>query len=216
MRIITALNDGPSDFKPVHVKALWAQIQQHSVGAEFSCITNQKILGVDCIPSIGNWPGWWIKLEVYRPDIRGDVLWMDLDTVITGSLTEILATRRLTMLRDFYRDGKKLKEGLQASLMMLPEAARAQVWADWVTNPTLHMAHLNYKGEQPMLEKHFHKTADRWQDVLPGQTVSWKVDCGGGNLFQPARVPANARVIVFHGKPRPWDVPEFQHLYESN
>lgn len=212
MRIITALNDGPG-FNWRYVKALYAQCQEYSNGVEFSCITEQKIGGIDCIPPNHRWPGWWIKQEIFRPDIRGDVLWMDLDTVIISNLTDILKVDKLTLLRDFYRDGVKLKEGLQASLMLLPEEARAKVWEDWITNPKMHMAQLGHKGDQPMLERHFMATAQRWQDVVPGQIVSWKVNCNGGNLFRPPVVPPDARVIVFHGQPRPFGLPQFAHLY---
>jgi hypothetical protein len=38
----------------------------------------------------------------------------------------------------------------------------------------------------------------RWQDVAGG-IYSYKAHCSRG-------VPADARVICFHGKPRPWDV----------
>ena len=38
-----------------------------------------------------------------------------------------------------------------------------------------------------------------WQDILPGQIVSWKADCKQG-------VPKEARVVYFHGNPRPWTV----------
>lgn len=213
MRIITALNDS-NEFTWRHVKALYAQCQEWSNGVEFSCITKQKIGGVECIPPQQNLPGWWIKQEIYRPDIKGDVLWMDLDTVIVRPLIDILKVEKLTLLRDFYRDGKKLKEGLQASLMMLPESARASVWNDWIVNPKMHMAQLGYKGDQPMLERHFMATAQRWQDVLPGQCVSWKVNCDGANMFRPPSIPADARVIIFHGQPRPWGVEQFKGLYE--
>ena len=117
------------------------------------------------------------------------------------------------MLRDFYRDGRKYKEGLQSSLMLLPDADRAEIWDDWIRRPHIHMQEHVRGGDQVFLEKHFLKRAQRWQDVLPGQIVSAKVDCGAGNAFRAVVVPTNARVIVFHGKPRPWDCPEFEELY---
>jgi hypothetical protein len=139
---------------------------------------------------------------------------MDIDTVIGGSLSDIVAVDKLTLLRDFYRNGRKYKEGLQASLMLLPEADRAEIWEDWMRGPAAHMQRLDFKGDQPMLEEHFLKRAQRWQDVVPGQIVSWKVDCCGGNLFRPAVIPADARLIIFHGRPRPHECPEFKDLYE--
>jgi hypothetical protein len=130
---------------------------------------------------------------------------MDLDTVITGPLGDILSVDKPTLLRDFYRDGKKLKEGLGSGLMYLPEEARANVWRFWNEQPQLHMR-MYPRGDQFLLEKFFLNTADRWQDVVPGQVVSWKVNCQGG-------VPPEARVVCFHGQPRPWAVGQFLHLY---
>jgi len=40
-----------------------------------------------------------------------------------------------------------------------------------------------------------------WQKVLPGKVVSYKVDCQNA-------IPDEASVVCFHGKPRPWDIPE--------
>lgn len=144
---------------------------------------------------------------MFRPDLRGDFLFMDLDTVIVGPLDDFERVNKLTVLRDFYRDGKKLKEGLQSSLMFLPESARQGPWDDFMCNPALSMMMHRYGGDQKLLEDHYINRAARWQDVLPGQVASWKVDCKNGI------VPPGVNVVVFHGKPRPWAVGPFLHLY---
>lgn len=148
-------------------------------------------------------------MELFRPDFRGDFLFMDLDTVIAGPLDEFERVNSLTILRDFYRDGKKLKEGLQSSLMFLPESARQGPWDDFICNPALSMMMHRYGGDQKLLEGHYINRAARWQNVVPGQVVSWKVDCKNGI------VPPDARVICMHGKPRPWAVGQFLHLYRE-
>ncbi len=212
MKIVTTWS-GTGEFKSSHVQSLARQCAQFAPGVDFICITPGKIPGVDCRPGTHDWPGWWHKYEIFAPHIRGKILYMDIDTVIRDSLSDIVAVDKLTLLRDAYRDGKKLKEGLQASLMLLPDADRAEIWEDWIRHPEAHMQRLGHKGDQPMLEQHFLKRAQRWQDVLPGQIVSYKVDCGGGNAFRPAEIPEGARLIFFHGRPRPFDVPMFKDLY---
>lgn len=225
MKIVTAWS-GEGDFKSSHVQSLARQCEKFAPLDDFVCITPTKIDGVECWKPTHKWPGWWHKFEIFAPRIRGTILYMDIDTVISGSLSDIVADEKLTLLRDFYRAGKqvpgglrrvKLKakaEGLQASLMMLPEADRAEIWEDWISDPGSRMQWLCSKGDQPLLEQHFLKRAQRWQDVVPGQIVSYKVDCCGANEFQKSIVPADARVIVFHGQPRPWDCPEFKDLYQ--
>jgi hypothetical protein len=213
MKIVTTWS-GEGEFTSKHVQALARQCEKYAPMTDFVCITNEKVPGVECWPNRNKWPGWWCKFEAFSPEVKGDILYMDLDTVVIGPLTDITRVKKLTLLRDAYRDGKRLKEGLQASLMLLPEQDRAEVWADWMRSPQTHMHRLGRKGDQPMLEDHYMARAQRWQDVVLGQIVSWKVDCGGGNAFKSATIPASARLIFFHGQPRPFDCLEFKELYQ--
>ncbi|MGH8338151.1 MAG: hypothetical protein ACRETL_15305, partial [Gammaproteobacteria bacterium] len=118
-------------------------------------MSNVEVPGVKTIPLLHDWPGWWAKMELFRPDVRGDFLFMDLDTVIVGPLDNFARIDKLTILRDFYRDGKRLKEGLQSSLMFLPESQRHAPWADFTVNPALSMALYRAGGDQKLLEPHY-------------------------------------------------------------
>jgi len=213
MKIITTWT-GDGEFTAKHVQALQRQCAKYAPLDDFYCITPKKIPGVECLPDTHCWPGWWVKFEAFAPHITGTILYMDIDTVIVGPLDDLVKQTKLTMLRDFYRDGKKLKMGLQASLMLLPEEDRFEPWSRFRVNPTKFMEENKAKGDQPMLEECYMGRAQIWQDVLPGQIVSAKVDCGAGNIFRPAVVPADARIIIFHGRPRPWDCKEFEELYQ--
>lgn len=214
MRIVTVFNTRTlrrglhhtdQEFKVEHVQSLQRQLEKYAPFVDFECLSNVNVPGVECIPLKHDYPGWWAKLELFRPDYPGDFLFLDLDTVITGPLDDILAVRKLTLLRDFYRDGKKLKEGLGGGLIYLPEDERAPVWDFWAQQPQLRMREYS-RGDQFLFEKFYLQSAARWQDVVPGQVVSWKVHCGRG-------VPLDARIVCFHGVPRPWSVGQFLHLY---
>lgn len=213
MRIVTVLQTralhafqaGSSEFNASHVIALQKQIAKWAPEATFECLTNENIEGVACRKLKRNWPGWWSKLELFDPELPGDFLFVDLDTVLLGPIDDILAVKKLTLLRDFYRDGKKLKEGLGGGLLYLPHKARQPVWDDFTSNPTLSMR-MHPRGDQFLFEQHYLNNAARWQDEVPRQVVSWKVHCSKG-------VPPEARVICFHGQPRPWAVGQFLHLY---
>lgn len=170
------------------------------------CLTDVKVEGVETRSLQRGWPGWWSKMEVFDPELPGDLVYVDLDTVISGPLGDLAKVGRLAMLRDFYRDGKKFKEGLQSSVMVLPESERQVIWDEFTVNPALAMAFNRAGGDQRFLERFWLTRAARLQDLLPGQLVSWKVNCAQG-------VPAGARVVVFHGQPRPWQVGQFLHLY---
>lgn len=208
MRVVTVLKSG-GEYKPAHVLALQAQIERYAPFAEFMCLTDMAVDGVETAPLLHKWPGWWSKIEVFRPDIRGDLVYMDLDTVITGSLDDLARVNELAMLRDAYRDGKRAKEGLQSSVMVLPEAERGPIWDAFTANPALEMARNRAGGDQRFLEQFWLTRAARLQDLLPGQLVSWKVDCKYGV------VPPDARLVFFHGQPRPWGTPRFLHFYRA-
>jgi hypothetical protein len=226
MKIVTALS-GEGEFTIKHVQALAKQLDEHAPFTSFACITNEKVPGVTCLPNHNKWPGWWIKFEAFAPEIKGPILWMDLDTIILGPLDDILAVRKLTLLRDFYRTGKPVPrglnlqrrpgspkpEGLGAGLMLLNEEDRKEPYEYFSKNPRPYMEQYRNQGDQPLLESYYLKHAQRWQDVVPGQIVSWKVDCCGANEFQKPAIPVDARVICFHGTPRPWSVDQFKDLY---
>jgi hypothetical protein len=214
MRIVTVLQTrglnglyrGTSEYTPNHVVALQAQLTKWAPGVPFEVLSDVHVPGVNTRILPHNWPGWWSKMNLLNPSIPGDFLFMDLDTVITGPLDDILAVRKLTLLRDFYRDGKKLKEGLGGGLIYFPVGdERQEVWEFWMQQPQLQMRVFS-RGDQFLFEKFWLNSAARWQDAVPDQVVSYKVHCSKG-------VPPDARVICFHGQPRPWAVGQFLHLY---
>jgi len=233
MRIVTVLRSG-GDFTPKHVQVLAKQIEQYAFPHTLEVLSDIDVPGVIRIPLTYNWPGWWSKMEVMRPDVEGDILYFDLDTIVIDSLEPILKTKRLTMLRDFYRDGTRhpaglleslisllvqprnfsrngvlCPEGLQSSVMFLPEAERTVAWNAWITSPCMYMEKFQRGGDQAFLETIWLNKADRWQDILPRQFVSYKAHVRGKTF------PLGVRVIIFHGQPRPWAVPEFQHVYQG-
>lgn len=217
MRIVTVLRSG-GEFTPRHVKALQLQVEQHAPWADFQCLSDVGIPGVDCVALKTNWPGWWAKMELFNPALPGDLLFMDLDTVLVGSLSDLLEVGKLTVLRDFYRDGVALKAGLGSGLMFLPEAARDAPWETFVKSQRRIMASY-HKGDQQLLEEVWGiPDVQVWQNVVPGQVVSYKRHCcanvlGKGPQFRG--VPETARVICYHGKPRPWSADShFQGLYK--
>ena len=183
------------DFLPEHVDRLRAQVATHLPGARFCCLTDMPVAGQGVFRLAYKWPGWWSKMEVFRPDLSGDILMMDLDSSLVGDLSDMAGIGRLAIMRDVYRPA-----GLQSSVMFLPEAERAVVWDKWMRNPHRWMSRFKRGGDQAFLETLWLDRAARWQDVLPGQVVSYKADGCAEQL------PHNARFVAFHGRPRPWDV----------
>lgn len=202
--VYSVLRSG-GEYLPEHAIRLKRQVLAHLPSADFRCLSDVEVSGVNTVPLKFGWRGWWGKMELFRPSISGPMLFMDLDTSIVGSLADIAAVDRLTIMRDVYRP-----DGLQSSIMFLPEAVRRQVWSHWIDRPEHWMRAYARGGDQAFLERFWLERADRWQDVLPGQIVSYKAhvresvrkdrEIGNGTI------PEDARAVIFHGKPRPWDI----------
>lgn len=135
--------------------------------------------------------GWWAKMALFEPGRfpKGErCVYFDLDTIITGDLTDLMEyDGPFAGLRDVWQPGQ-----LGSGIMSWTAGELDHVWKAWQDAgcPTD-----DPRGDQAWIGKHM-PTAIRLQDVLPGQLVSWKAQCRDG-------VPADARVVFYHGKPRP-------------
>lgn len=172
------------DFGPEHVQRLEKQVPG------LVCISDTPVPGVKTIKPEMDLPGWWIKINAFSPNvIQGDVLLMDLDTLVIRMPELPCAT---TVLNDFYRPHL-----MGSGLMYLTAADRARCWEAWMRDPAAHMRRCVTReawGDQGFLHPLIGKSA-RWGDNV----VSWKVHCKQG-------IPERADIVCFHGKPRPWDI----------
>lgn len=154
------------------------------------CISDIKIDGIETIPMANNWPTWWSKLHLFSPLIKGDLFYIDLDSLVIKM--PVMPTET-TVLTDF-GDSNVIASGL----MFLKEADRAQVWDEWIKSPKSHMnAHIKWPAGDGGFLNRFYNNCQRWQDV--SNVYSWKYHCAKG-------IPQDAEVVCWHGKPRPWDV----------
>lgn len=185
---ICVLRSG-GEYKACHVQWLARQVPG------LVCLSDVPVPGVDTLPLRHQWPGWWSKMELFSPELDGDLLFLDLDTVVLGDLAPLEAVTRSTMLADFYHPQRPA-----SGLMYIEEADKDRVWREWMRAPATHMMRCRTParwGDQGFLRGVL--PALRWQDVLPGAVISYKVHCRRG-------VPPGARVVCFHGQPRPWAV----------
>jgi hypothetical protein len=177
------------------VEKLRASVAEHlPLPHRFLCMSD-----VDCpdrIPLAHDWPGWWSKVEAFR--IRGPVLFFDLDTAIVGDLTpfaEQAERGEFTVLRDFYRP-----DGFGSGVMAW-NVTQLNLYRNFADNPEFWMRKIGGRGDQGFIEEvAYLPSVTRWQDVLGDQVVSYKVHCRAG-------IPADARVVCLHGKPKFEDMP---------
>lgn len=153
------------------------------------CLSDVPVDGVECRPLATDWPGWWSKLEAFGPDIEGDMLLMDLDTTVLQMPDMPTET---TVLRDWVDPSF-----MNSSFLYVTAADRARVWEAFTADPRGHMARYTRwptLGDQAFLQTVIGDAA-KWGDEIR----SFKVHCRGG-------VPERAKVVCYHGRPRPWDV----------
>ena len=191
--ILTVLRSG-GEYLPEHVVRLKAQCERFAPGIAFRCLSDVDVPG--WITLRHDWPGWWAKLEIFR--MRGPCLYMDLDSTVVGDLEpliEIARTRQFVTLRDFNPKHRTVGSGIMAW-----SGDQRPLYQTFLRDPRHHVAENStsrWWGDQGFIERH--RQPEFWQDLLPGAVVSWKKHCRNG-------IPEGARVVCFHGHPRPWQV----------
>lgn len=208
--VVCVLRSG-GEYKPEHVRILRSMIRMwwpRNSRLRFVCLTDFTRLrapGVEC-RKLWNleWRGWWSKLELFSAahDDLDHVWYFDLDTIVVGNLLPLLTylvyredRTQPILLSDFYHP-----ERVNSGLMYLPKASRPEVQAR-VLEYTNNIAQ-SFAGDGDLLDSMWRGRAERWQAVLPGHVVSYKVHI---RRTSGRAITAPARIICFHGQPRPWD-----------
>lgn len=186
-------------FAPAYVSNLADMVRRNladGMEGEFICFTDQPDdygPGITVRPLPADLPSWWSKLALHRDGLfdAGDrILFLDLDTLITGRLDEIAAyDGPFAILRDFYRP-----DGLQSAVMTWEAGTTTDIWASYEAAGCPQDVQ---GGDQAWIEVMRLDSAVRLQDAFPDLFCSYKLIKGP---------PAKASVVCFHGKPRPHEV----------
>ena len=148
----------------------------------FVCLTDMAV-PCDSVPLKNGWPGWWSKLELWRPGtFEGRVLYFDLDTLITGNITPLAGYRNdLATLTDFF------SPRIAATGVLAWDARKTDnIWARIQSGPP------EFKGRSDL---YLDLKGDRLQDIFPGTFGSYKA-------HELEAGPADYSVVCFHGYPK--------------
>lgn len=189
MQVACVLKQGP-EYTPEHVALLADSILKHN-DVPIVCLSDIdfECAGVLVKTLAHNWPGWWSKLELFA-QCNEPTLYLDLDTVVVGTLPEI--GERFTMLRDVYLKGDF------GSGVMSWQTPPKHVYDRFRKNPKPVMQLYrtrNKLGDQAFIRDNLGFTPE----MFGPEFRSYKAHCKDG-------VPPGTRVVYFHGKPRPWQV----------
>lgn len=149
----------------------------------------------------------WRKLGLFRPDLgglSGTTLFMDLDVVIVDSLDPFFEHPGRFCIIHNWTHPKRIVGN--SSVFRFEVGAHPEVIARYESRPTRHWIDL-YNNEQTYLS---HALGSEQLTYWPGEwCTSFKRHClpggpfGLGNWFRTARIPPGARILAFHGSPKP-------------
>lgn len=187
-----------------YVRTLKAMVDRHlTVPHTFYCITDAPKSGINCIAADPRAPGWWQKIHQFKHGMFAEdkILSFDLDTFVIGNINNIVALDTdLALIRDFWRPQFAMN-----GVMLWRNGGLAHLFWDFYQEqgfPTEYeFGDGGWMGDQSM--PYSHMRHHMLQDQFPGQFVSYKTECmkvGREYLKAP---PIGARVMCFHGHPRP-------------
>lgn len=183
-----------------YVRRLHAQVRQNlTIPHRFQCITDDtadQYPRIVCKPAM--YRGWWEKIRLFKPGMFKSrrVLFLDLDTVIVGNIDHIAAyDGHFATLHDFWRP-----QGLGPAVMLFDTAWAEFIYQEWAAEG---FPMDDPRGDQAWIENRnqgrMRHEVDILQAMHPCEFVSYKTHCTNG-------IPEGARVVCFHGKPRPHEV----------
>lgn len=148
-------------YSPEWVRRLRNMVARHlDRPHRFVCLSNVDVDGVETIPLPDGLPGWWAKLALFREPLGERTLYLDLDTLITGDLGEIVGyPSPFALMPPSYVFGKGKPAGgvgvvdrYQSSCMVWDAGQGERLWAGFYAS-----VRAQYRGDQDFIG-----------DTLPG------------------------------------------------
>ena len=213
-------------FGPEYVNRLYSGVRRNiEAKVRFFCMTENadglhpdiNILSLPVEPfadtmnaalAVANRQGAMRKTSLFRngliPDLEGPLLGFDLDVVITGDLTSIwnMAPGKIVMRHDWIEARKGRPTG-HGSVFRFDPVLHGYLYSDLTVNPYAEVE--KARGSEQRYTSH--KAMDRGDfEYIPDDlVVSFKhgcLDLPPLNYMRAPRLPDNARVVCFHGRPK--------------
>ena len=198
LTVLCVLKSG-GDYDAHYVRKLRDGVAKHlSLPHRFVCLSDVEV-PCERIALKHDWKGWWSKVEIFRPGvITGPTLYLDLDSVITGSLDSVSTIPYDFAMLDIEPDGQHTAH---SGAMWIAKPCPI-VYERFAENPGYWMdfhesnAHDRYCGDQAYISDQFEQIP-RLHHALPGFFRSYTYDkCQD-------RIPEGCSVVCFGGPPRP-------------
>jgi SAM-dependent methyltransferase len=195
------------DYDEQYVHKLMNALERHvTVPYQFVCLTDMEILeganaaGVKVIVLEDGFQGWWAKVELFKPKIFNTkyTVYFDLDTIILGNIDDMFHTEfDFHALRPWNKGNQR--RGIFASGMMAWENDEYSFLYAALNETEISEA--GSGGDQRYLSKILSGNGHAYsplQESIPG-IYSYKRNC-------QHKMPPDARIVCFHGRPRPHEM----------
>lgn len=218
-------------FGPEYVNRLYSGVRRNiAAPVRFFCMTEHRdglhpdieVLDLPVEPfaepmaaalALANRQGAMRKVSLFRPglvpDLEGPVLGFDLDVVITGDLTPIwqMAPGKIAMRHD-WTEARKGRPTGHGSVFRFDPAQHGFLYDDLAANPYAEVEQA--RGSEQRYTSHKAMDREVFAYIPCDWVVSFKYDCNPfpRNYVAPPRLPEDARVVCFHGRPKMTDALE--------
>ena len=192
-----------------NVAWLMRMLKQHiTLPANFYCLSDVPfdIDGVERIPLIHGWPGWWSKLELFRPGLFDDnVFYIDLDMAILHNIDHFVSIAdpdEFWILNSMSKNTSPERSKAVNSSMMAWNGDYSYLYDAFCQNPKRYMK--EYSVSHKWADQEFindrHNDLQRFQLLYPGQIMSYLKN------YRTDEDVIRCRVMCFHGEVKPQDV----------
>lgn len=149
---------------------------------------------------------WWFKLALFGADLPGQNLYLDLDTVIVGSIDKFWDYKPDTfrICQDFNRAMSSHIRFTNSSVMAWPDRSQLALYELFKDNAQLWQR--EFRGDQDFI--HAHAEEETWWPTEWAQ--SWKWEVKDLSNLQP-----DTSIIVCHGKPDVHEVPALREIWDK-
>lgn len=183
-------------FSEDYVHNLKAAVARNTtVSHEFVCLSDREISGVKTKLLRPGVSGWWNKLQLFDGQIKGRIVYLDLDTLITSNIDWLMKyTGTFAGIEDLgvaNAHQQHLKGVMQSGVMAWRSEAMDWVHMEFSLTQAAVMG--RFRGDGEYLN-HIVKQRDLLQHLYPNKVQSYKYQVYPDNLDTTS-------IICFHGRP---------------